>query len=43
MIGFAAFLVVCAVARDTAYPQMSLWAVVYVLYAVLMIWLGACW
>jgi O-antigen ligase len=42
MIGFAAFLVVCAIARDTAYPQMSLWAVVYVLYAVLMIWLGAC-
>ena len=42
MIGFAAFLAVCAVARDAAYPQMSLWAVVYVLYAVLMIWLGAC-
>ena len=42
MIGFAAFLAVCAIARDTAYPQMSLWAVVYVLYAVLMIWLGAC-
>ena len=42
MIGFAAFLAMCAIARDTAYPQMSLWAVVYVLYAVLMIWLGAC-
>lgn len=42
MIGFAAFLVVCAIARDAVYPQMSLWAVVYVLYAVLMIWLGAC-
>ena len=42
MIGFAAFLVVCAIARVTVYPQMSLWAVVYVLYAVLMIWLGAC-
>ncbi len=42
MIGFAAFLAVCALGRDTVYPQMSLWAVVYVLYAVLMIWLGAC-
>lgn len=42
MIGFALFLVACAVGRDTVYPQMSLWAVVYVFYAVLMIWLGAC-
>jgi len=42
MIGFASFLVACAIGRDTVYPQMSLWAVVYVLYAVLMIWLGAC-
>ncbi len=42
IIGFAAYLAVCAIVRDAAYPQMSLWAVVYVLYAVLMIWLGAC-
>ena len=42
LIGFAAFLVVCAIGRNTVYPQMSLWAVVYVVYAVLMIWLGAC-
>ena len=42
MIGFAAFLAACAFARDTVYPQMPLWAAVYVLYAVLMIWLGAC-
>lgn len=42
LIGFAAFVLVCAIGRDTVYPQMSLWALVYVLYAVLMIWLGAC-
>lgn len=42
MLGFAAFLAACAIGRDTVYPQMSIWAVVYVLHAVLMIWLGAC-
>ena len=41
LIGFALYLAICAAARDAAYPQMTLWAIAYVSYAVLMIWLGA--
>jgi hypothetical protein len=41
LIGFALYLAVCALARNPAYVQMSHWAVIYVLFAVLMLWLGA--
>ncbi|OGA12652.1 MAG: hypothetical protein A3H32_06620 [Betaproteobacteria bacterium RIFCSPLOWO2_02_FULL_63_19] len=41
LIGFAVFLAACALARDPVYPQMTLWAIAYVAYAVLMLWLGA--
>jgi O-antigen ligase len=41
LVAFAVFLAACAAIRNPVYPQMSLWAVVYVLYAVLMMWLGA--
>jgi len=41
LIAFALFLAVRATAGEQAYPQISLLAAVYVLYAVLLIWLGA--
>jgi O-antigen ligase len=41
LIAFALFLAVRAASGDPAYPQLSVLAALYVLYAVLMIWLGA--
>ena len=41
LMGFALFLAVRAVSGGQAYPQASLLAAIYVLYAVLMIQLGA--
>ncbi len=41
LIGFALFLAWRGLSGDPAYTQMPLWAVVYVIYAVLMLWLGA--
>src|SRR6266705_5302273 len=41
LIVFAAFLAVQAVSGGHVYPQLPLVAALYVLYAVLMIWLGA--
>jgi len=35
------FLALRGLVGDPAYIQMPLWAVVYVIYAVLMLWLGA--
>jgi len=41
LIAFALFLAVRSAFSDQAYPQASLLAAVYVVYAVLVIWLGA--
>jgi O-antigen ligase len=41
LIAFALFLAVQAASGRQAYPQLPLLAALYVLYAVLMIWLGA--
>ena len=41
LIGFALLLALRGVGGDPAYPQIPLWAVVYAIYAVLMLWLGA--
>ena len=41
LIAFALFLAARAAVGEQAYPQASLLAAVYVLYAVLVIWLGA--
>jgi len=41
LIAFAVFLVARAAGGDQTYPQASLLASVYVLYAVLLIWFGA--
>lgn len=41
LIAFALFLALRATRSDPAYPQLSVLAALYVLYAVLMIWLGA--
>ena len=41
LIGFALFLAVRSAVGEQAYPQASLLAAVYVVYAVLVIWLGA--
>jgi O-antigen ligase len=41
LIAFAVFLAVQAVSGGRAYPQLPLVAALYVLYAVLTIWLGA--
>src|SRR5947208_12146353 len=41
LIAFAAFLAAQAAIGDRAYSQLPLLAALYVLYAVLMIWLGA--
>jgi O-antigen ligase len=41
LIAFAVFLVAQAASGGHAYPQLPMLAALYVLYAVLMIWLGA--
>ena len=41
LIGFALLLALRGLGGDPAYPQIPLWAVVYAIYAVLMLWLGA--
>ena len=41
LIGFALFLAVRSAVGEQAYPQASLLAALYVVYAVLVIWLGA--
>jgi O-antigen ligase len=38
---FAVLLLVEAALRGSAYPQMTWWAIAYVAYAVMMLWLGA--
>ena len=41
LIAFALFLALRGLGGDPAYAQMPLWAAAYVIFAVLMLWLGA--
>lgn len=41
LLGFAVFLIFRAAIVQPAYPQMTFWAVVYVVFAVALMWLGA--